>query len=355
MARRKRKKLGAHLSNSGLYTNGNWPEYRYGPKKPISLAGSTARAIFKGQKRDHVVDEVMNVLRTRTLSPFQHEAACRHGLRKALCLDGYAWTRSDEEAALIVHEGLSLLGASRPSYAEGQREYSISTDYCVGCHGPIDEENIAKGHRFCSADCARNTYERRAMGEVRKFYDVAQNAYRIIRTDAASEMICEECHRPFKRSKIKTEQKYGRGRFCSIECHNASMRIYQDTECEACGTVFQPSRKGQKFCSRTCVYASQSKGPNRTCQQCGAGFRYHREKSDPNGGLFCSKVCSDAGKWADKCFEKTCEWCGSVYAAKNPKSRCCSAYCSLQTSKVRTGKLKKMTPQVFDYVTRVAA
>lgn len=66
------------------------------------------------------VRQIADVLKTYTASPFQYEAACRHGLRAQLCLNGWDWHEADREAHQLVQAALDMIGARRPSWWLGQ-------------------------------------------------------------------------------------------------------------------------------------------------------------------------------------------------------------------------------------------
>ena len=70
------------------------------------------------------VNRVADVLRRYDASPFEHEAACLHGLRGALCLQGWGWHHAHEEARQTVLSALDRISARRPSWEQGQPEYA---------------------------------------------------------------------------------------------------------------------------------------------------------------------------------------------------------------------------------------
>lgn len=341
-------KRGAHLRNLGLYRDGNWPEYRHGPKGPPLKQ----RPIFKTDKRRHVVGQAMAVLNDFVETPFEREATVRHGLRRALCMDGFPWARSDAEAASIVEEALRGLGAVRPSLAEGQWEYTISPDYCASCHGPLDDETQSKGRRFCSAVCAKAVYEARAYGITRRSYAIAQNAYVIIRTAEAPFVDCQHCRKPFQRMNIAGAQARGGGKFCTKACADAAQRVFADRDCAECGKTYQPTRETQYLCSTACRRKSAIKGPNRVCEHCATSFRYYRAESKPEGGRFCSPRCFHAGKSESIEIHRDCDWCETPFIAKSSKARCCSSQCTQRIINLRAGKPKAITTSVFDYLLR---
>ena len=96
-------------------------------------------------------------------SKFALEAPFRHAIRSRLCLQGKAWDVADTIAADVVSRALAMVGAVRPTWAEGQREFlqlgagaHIERTRCVNCHRPLPE-----GHRkFCGTLCANAQHMR---------------------------------------------------------------------------------------------------------------------------------------------------------------------------------------------------
>tara|TARA_R110002020_G_scaffold5179_4_gene21913 strand:- start:1075 stop:2208 length:1134 start_codon:yes stop_codon:yes gene_type:complete len=336
----------ARPKRSGAYSG--WPQYRYGESKAY-----VHKLIFKGDRRDQLISGVLEQLRHFRLSPFENEGPCRHGLRRAIISKGHGWTPADAEAALLVAEGLQRMGAVRPSYDEGQWVYSVSPDYCCSCHGPIDPADQARGFRFCSAGCAGRAYERRAYGELARGYDIARNAYLIIRTDAAPERECKYCGVSFKRwsNGLPSTEKDGSGKFCSKECGDASRRTLTEKACRQCGESFRPSDSRKIYCSQACATESMKKGPNRTCMECGTAFRWRYAGTVPDGGKYCSPACRGKGVIKRE-VPRVCEWCYSPYTARLENSRFCSPYCGSLSAKVRGGRPipKTINAPIFDHV-----
>jgi hypothetical protein len=118
------------------------------------------------QARHAKVRAVADVLRTGLSSPFRYEAACRHGLRAQLCLNGWPWEAADQEAHRLVQSALDLLGARRPSYEQGQPDWThqgvitVERTRCKRCGRPLPED----AWKWCSATCrSAATVERRKM------------------------------------------------------------------------------------------------------------------------------------------------------------------------------------------------
>jgi hypothetical protein len=58
--------------------------------------------ITDSASRPGLVSAVARLLSTGEPTYFQHEGACRHGLRSALVLRGYRWPLADHTAADVV-------------------------------------------------------------------------------------------------------------------------------------------------------------------------------------------------------------------------------------------------------------
>lgn len=299
----KRKRLRA--SYAGL------TEYRYGSaKKAIRLA-----PVWSGDKRTHRVSLVMDMLADWRLSPFEHEGSSRAGIRSALCLEGHGWDRADVTAADVVAEALRRMGARRPSWDQGQPEYTIGRDACIRCRGPIPPE-LSVGERsrgFCSAECARATMGQRRLRVMREATAAYQDAMDTIRRAE---------HDP--------------------------------VECASCGKTFRPLVPDGKFCSRACSAEAQKTRGHRTCMQCGKVF-YPKRIVGKNAGLFCSVKCRSAHGFTTR-FSKTCAICGTAFVAKLDSAACCSMPCTRLHYQFKVGKPpRRLTALVFDYVCRVAA
>lgn len=263
-----------------------WMEFRYGNYKRPTLAtvgASSVRAgrLLKGAQRDHVIHQLIDLLRQGKSSPFEHEGAARAGLRAALCMEGHRWTRADLEADALVNEGFRLIGAQRPSWAEGQPEYTIPEENCRWCGKPIPDEDRAGGrnHKFCSDVCGAAALRYREFED--KWYrdNTAWSAYRLILKQKTPARKCKNCGSAFHavREKASTE-------FCSLKCSGLFRRVVPERSCAQCGKVFRPTG-GSKgvYCSRSCHDASiRSRQIEKTCDYCEKPFF-----SNTDHGRFC--------------------------------------------------------------------
>ncbi|ALK09509.1 hypothetical protein [Blastochloris viridis] len=322
-----------------------WNEYRHGEsKRPITLAGQKPKRIIRGDKREHVVASVAVLLKTFKLTPFEHEAACVQSLRSGLCLDGHRWPLADIEAAGIVAEALRRIGAERPTWNQGQREYTVPRENCRYCARPLDEEDIARNRLFCSPVCAKSALQHREFEDAWHRDKVAWSAYRLVLREQNQPRVCECCGKTFRPIRENADT-----RFCSLRCARESRRIdIPERACEHCGTMFQPTSANldAKFCGKACADAAKRTLPDRACKACGGVF--HPTNA---GQLFCSRACADQGKKLNE-VERACDWCGEGFVANRKDAAYCSDACVRFAFRVKSGRVKKISPPVFDFLMR---
>lgn len=301
----------SHFFRHGLF--GSYTDYRY--------AASTVRQkkherVFRGDKRRHVINMVMNVLRDWRQSPFEFEGAARAGLRSGLCLQGYNWRQADDAAAEIVAEALLLLGAVRPTWEQGQREYVEPRENCAWCGGPRDP--FQRSARFCSPDCAKSAaltrgYEGKARDDRARALMLA-----LARRTKNQKRTCLHCHASFYPESNSSSMK-----FCSHTCayqhrHTTAARVF-DCRCLICDTPFKAKLAGAMYCSRACAATA------------------HRRRR----GIGPTEVLT-----------RICEACGSTFETTSKTALCCSNNCKVFHQSVRNGKAKWVTARVLDYLFR---
>ena len=173
------------------------------------------RVVYKlsKERRRALIDLASRVLRLGEPTVFAFEATCRHGLRSNFCLQGYPWIIAELTAAGIVDRALHRLGAKRPRWIQGQREYTsegvskIERRDCIQC-GRRLPENYSK---FCSKKCA-GAYHNEMRDEQQREADRARKLARALEYRLQGEArACERCGLEFKPG--TPEQ-----RFCSREC-----------------------------------------------------------------------------------------------------------------------------------------
>lgn len=84
-----------------------------------------------------------------------YEAVHRNTIRSVLCLRGWPWVAADMAAQAVVQAVLLRLVAQRPSWNEGQREWTVAggtlieRTRCANCHKRLPEGH----HKFCGGGC----------------------------------------------------------------------------------------------------------------------------------------------------------------------------------------------------------
>lgn len=324
---------------------------RYGDR-PVTL-----KPIFGGQKREHLISRTMDLLKDWRLSPFEHEGAVRAGLRSGLCLQGFAWRLSDFEAASLVEAGLTRMGAERPTWEQGQPDYTDSPDFCSWCRGPLDDETRTRSQRFCSAECAALALEHRAWKSSQYPGMVLRSAFRLIAKEKAPPRTCDYCGKSFRSEREDA-------RFCSSRCGvrwSYGDLLLKDIVCEGCGKVCKPAHRGSKCCSRSCASSVKMRkererlaDETRLCKRCGDPFTPTVEFA-----IHCSAECASIvakRAWYERNYvpkehHLTCHWCGDVYVSKQPWSLFCSRKC--RDKEIRLNKpafyRKRLTAEYFDY------
>lgn len=109
---------------------------------------------------------------------------------------------------------------------------------------------------------------------------------------------CLTCGEEFKI--IPYYAKNGRGKFCSKQCHNISMKKREKVVCLYCGSEFEvwPSilKMGHgKYCSNVCRNKDKEK-ILRVCGVCGKTFYVIPFEIKRNGGKYCSRECTYKGQ-----------------------------------------------------------
>lgn len=133
---------------------------------------------------DDLVKEIYGIIRAeleeaRILTAFGLEGPLRHRIRSDLCLMRWQWDAADRMALDLLGDAFAALGATRPSWHEGQLEWTVEAGtliertHCAQCHKPLPEDC----HKFCSRGCmmqrananyhARHHFEGRVTSQLR--------------------------------------------------------------------------------------------------------------------------------------------------------------------------------------------
>ncbi len=201
------------------------------PWSPKAKSASPQPRLSK-EKHRAIIEAVALILKTGEPTMFAYEASCRHGIRQQLCLEGWSWDLADAVAADIVAEALRLIGAKRPTWQEGQPEWTQQgvlrevREHCARCRKPIPQERIdrsvATPAKYCSMECtdaAKVDMYRIREGEEWRARHRAQEAARLAKLRAAMPpKPCAYCGDMFHPAPARPGRP--ETTFCSPRCRN---------------------------------------------------------------------------------------------------------------------------------------
>lgn len=267
----------------------NWIE-RSDQRLRKKLAGQKMPSRHKLARERHrqLVNDAVTIMRRWEMSPFEYEASCRNGLRAGLCLRGWRWADADHAAAEIVDAALRRIGAVRPTWQQGQPEWTqdgfspVDRTFCAfsECDRRIPQERLETrgGYdvKYCSRECAGAAKRERDRwsGEKGTWSEfLAASAAKSARWREDHERACEAegCDNKFLPSRAAISRGKG-GKFCSPACYRKSRQNMKLVErpCASCMQPFMPSRgrPDARFCSRKCIAEGQRKGSTSTGFRC---------------------------------------------------------------------------------------
>lgn len=309
------------------------------------------KEVFRGEYKKHVVSVVMEILADWRTSPFENESATIAGMRSALCLKGIAWSDADAQVREIVRYAYKQLGFVRPTYDQGQREYTERDGVCVWCKVEISTEGSAYGRtgRFCSSMCAESMRQHRAGEWHQRTSAMNRAAAAAIAREKLQLLPCQYCGTKFRPLQIDA-----RGRkFCSHYCAGAYRRTLPERQCEQCGTLFYPAsaRNGQ-YCSIICAGVARRTLHAVICAnpKCGQLFRQKDREHK-----FCGVACRLAVP-VQAVHERVCTWCSKRFLGKHRTSKFCCASCKSSEYQYRSGRkmTNNLSPKLFDYIFRLS-
>lgn len=188
------------------------------PRISIAIAVDPKRQALNRDKQRTIRGIVAMMMRSAEPTPFAVEGPARAGIRSALCLQGWRWSTADRVAAELVELSLRSVGAARPTWKQGQPEWTqdgvmaVQYEYCRNCFTPLPE-----GHfKFCCKLCSTAYAHKRAyqhMSEDQRLHELARQA----------------------------------------AWRNARREERAPRACECCGDSFKPNHADQKFCGQTCA------------------------------------------------------------------------------------------------------
>jgi hypothetical protein len=153
--------------------------------------------------------------------PFALEGWCRHILRVRFIHDGEPWAVADRLAETVVRRALDIIGARRPSWYEGQPEFTRTRGsgrlYCQNpeCGKPIERVSTQNHLAYCSEACRLEAKTRRHYSEHRTDRVASAQARRDRRRAQAKPRVCARCGNTFQPLDVTGQP---RQRFCGRFC-----------------------------------------------------------------------------------------------------------------------------------------
>jgi hypothetical protein len=344
MTWRGRRKARPYEGEFGPGAFAGYGVYRRSPAPPKKRH----KPIYVGDQREHIIQRTIDLMRDWRSTPFEFEGTARYAIRATLCADGFAWSQADDEAAQLTSAALNRMGATRPTYEQGQREYLIPNEDCSWCQRPIDPTMLTGQFsvRFCSEICGRAALRYRDYETSYRNEFIWRSLTNTIRREDKPTRACKSCGVIFRPAQED-------GEFCSVRCVGRHNREIPDRPCKSCGTVFRPRESSTAYCSVACANRERAQIPERDCAECGTRFRPGSERS---AAAFCSAACYQSHGALVR-HELECRWCQASFTSSRRHSLWCSSTCSNSWHSLKRGHSKRVviTPPIFDHLMRMAA
>lgn len=131
---------------------------------------------FTRRRQNTIAGDIAGVIRLafeagHIASMLGLEGILRASLRADLCLRGWQWIDADRAAIDIVASAHRLLGAERPDWYEGQREWTVEAGTliertrCARCHKKLPEGNFKYCSRLCNTGHANRRHALRTVAD----------------------------------------------------------------------------------------------------------------------------------------------------------------------------------------------
>ena len=110
---------------------------------------------LKAEARRRLIEAATSLMRRVEPTPFALEAPIRNWLRQRLCMLGWTWLDAELAAEDVVETALHKVGAERPTWKQGQPEWTqdghipVERFNCANCGSPLSGEQ----RKFCSSQC----------------------------------------------------------------------------------------------------------------------------------------------------------------------------------------------------------
>lgn len=256
--------------------------------------------LLQKDRRRHLIETAAEILCIGRPTHFAFEGATRHGLRSSLCLQGWPWLDADAAAKDVVDAALRQIGAVRPTWQQGQFNYTddsaIEHTRCANedCGKPVAMGENGRWRKYCSSECLGRHHAKMAdrfgFKRTRAEYLAFHAANREKKKSALAQRDCAWCGKMFLHRDRRSEPQAYCGDICRKAAVSAAARKLPDeVKCARCGTGFRPKHAGAKFCGKVCMASAFSAGGRveRPCVRCGEIFSSKKSNDQRYCGRFC--------------------------------------------------------------------
>lgn len=151
---------------------------------------------------------------------------------------------------------------------------------------------------------------------------------------------------------------------CSPECRRsrrASSKKRWALACLQCGDTFEAVDQNRRYCSRPCSAAAQRQRVQMECVHCGSVFEREPRKVGVLG--CCSRECAREFQrlsrkprpprpgrigQRSRVWFPACDVCGSLFAARSPRTKRCSLQCKIDHKGLRIKDLYRAASRYID-------
>jgi len=170
----------------------------------MSAEGKRAKLLGRLVNGDRVelVTRLGGIILEGDPTPFVFEGPLRHGIRSALCLQGWPWAVANVTATELVGEALAGIGAKRPTWAQGQPWHTeggvvrVAWARCARCHGELPPSD--QHRKYCSRLCRDAAHRAREHHDEDRTWDAQRKATQELRMiqRIRSKMVARGAARP---------------------------------------------------------------------------------------------------------------------------------------------------------------
>lgn len=187
-------------------------------RSAVSVAPVKAAPVKKlsRTRREAIVDLLARLMRRAEPTPFAIEGPARAAIRARLCESGWKWGQADAAADEAVQAALSRVGAERPTWQQGQPEWTqeavlpILRETCARCGKPLPEETQGPT-KYCGPVCAAATRVYRRSREDKEEARVKRSIYEASWAEKQPPRECKMCGKSFR-------PKWRTSKYCSVAC-----------------------------------------------------------------------------------------------------------------------------------------